>query len=220
MQQTKVDRALAALEAQHADDPERVEVLRRTRRFKASWLELAEALSEVKRGKLWERWGYESFEAYTKTELKLRPDTVDKLTGSYMFLHKSAPEVLKRDPLDAPLPSYQAIEYLRRAEEKKVEEGDRIPDETMLDIRKRILDDGAPLATVAKLYNDTLFPVSEEEKREGERRAIRQSATKLRELLAGTNVVPKRLASSVADALDELLAEIRDKADKKAAKAA
>src|SRR5207249_2933114 len=118
MHQTNVDRALAALEERHADDPERVEILRRTRRFKASWLELAEALAEVKRGKGWERWGYDDFEAYTKGELKLNSSTVDKLTGSYMFLHKRAPEVLKRDPLDAPLPSYQAIDFLRRAEEK------------------------------------------------------------------------------------------------------
>ena len=58
MKQTNVDRALAALEEQHADDPERAELLRRTRRFKASWLELCEALSEVKRNNTWQRWGY------------------------------------------------------------------------------------------------------------------------------------------------------------------
>ena len=91
MDQTNVDRALAALEEQHADDPERVEVLRRTRRFKSSWLQLGEALSEVRRGKTWERWGYESLEAYAKAELKMRMDTVEKLTGSFMFLNKRAP---------------------------------------------------------------------------------------------------------------------------------
>src|SRR5262245_27100628 len=99
MHQTNVDRALAALDEKHADDPERAELLRRTRRFKASWLELAEGLAEVKRGKTWERWGYDSFDSYTKGELKLRPDTVEKLTGSFLFLHKRAPEVLRRDPL-------------------------------------------------------------------------------------------------------------------------
>lgn len=208
MQQTNVDRALAALEEQHADDPERATMLRLTRRFKASWLELGEALSEVKRNKSWERWGYESFDAYAKTELKLRADTVEKLTGSYMFLHKRAPEVLQRDPLEA-LPTYQAIDYLRRVEEKAAED-DSIPKETVVDVRNKILEEGVPVAKVARLYNDTLFPVSETVKRESNRKALKSTATKLRELLADTDAVPKRLASTVGEALDELLAELNE----------
>src|SRR6185312_10523666 len=97
------------------------------------------ALSEVKRAKTWERWGYDSFETYAKTELKLRSDTVEKLTGSYMFLHKRAPE------------------------------DNTIPKETLIDVRKQILDDGVPVAKVARLYNDTLFPASEHDKREANR---------------------------------------------------
>ena len=207
MHQTNVDRALAALEEQHADDPERVELLRRTRRFKASWLELAEALADVKRNKTWERWGHASFEDYCKGELKLRQDTVEKLTGSYLFLHKRAPEVLRRDPLDAPLPSYQAIDFLRRAEER-AEQDDTVSGETMTDLRKRVLDDGAPVATVARLYKDTLFPVPEAEKREKDRHAIKSAASKLRDLLEETGAVPKGLAKSVSASLDELLSAL------------
>lgn len=210
MQQTNVDRALAALEEQHADDPERSTMLRLTRRFKASWLELGEALSDVKRSKSWERWGYESFDVYAKTELKLRADTVEKLTGSYMFLHKRAPEVLRRDPLEA-LPSYQAIDYLRRAEER-ADEDDSIPKETLVDVRKQILDEGVPVAKVARLYNDTLFPTTENEKRESSRKAIKSTATKLRDLLGESNAVPKRLASTVGEALDELLVALNSEA--------
>jgi CRISPR/Cas system CSM-associated protein Csm2 small subunit len=220
MEQTNVDRALAALEEQHADDPERVELLRRTRRFKSSWLQLGEALAEVKRGKTWEKWGYESLEAYAKAELKLRMDTVEKLTGSYMFLHKSAPEVLRRDPLASHLPSYQAIDFLRRAEERNeqsiAEGGDHtVSEETMGEVRKKVLDEGVPMATVARLYKDSLFPVSESEKKNKDKKDIKAAATKLKELLAETQSVPRRLASTVGDALDELLNELA--ADKKAA---
>ncbi len=200
MHQTNVDRALAALEEKYADDPERSTLVRLSRRFKASWLELAEALADVKRGKTWERWGYDSFDSYTKGELKLRPDTVEKLTGSYMFLHKRAPEVLRRDPIDAPMPSYQAIDFLRRAEE--VED---VPEETISDIRRKILDEGAPMATVARLYKDTLFPVPENEKKEKDRHAIKSAATKLRDLLAETNAVPRKVATETTEALDRLL---------------
>ncbi len=200
MHQTNVDRALAALEEKYADDPERSTLVRLTRRFKASWLELAEALADVKRAKSWERWGYDSFDAYTRGELKLKPETVEKLTGSFMFLHKRAPEVLKRDPIDAPLPSYQAIDFLRRAEE--VED---VPEETISDIRRKILDEGAPMATVARLYKDTLFPVPEEQKKEKDRHAIKSAATKLRDLLAETNAVPRKVATDASEALDRLL---------------
>ncbi|MBX3208882.1 MAG: hypothetical protein KF764_27875 [Labilithrix sp.] len=210
MEQTNVDRALAALEEQHADDPQRANALRLTRRFKSSWLELGAALTEVKRQKTWERWGYDSFDSYAKTELKLRADTVEKLTGSYMFLHKRAPEVLQRDPLEA-LPSYQAIDYLRRVEEKAAED-DTIPREALVDVRKQILDDGVPVAKVARLYNDTLFPTTENEKRESNRKALKSTATKLRELLADTSAVPTRLAGSLGEALDELLAELSGEA--------
>lgn len=210
MQQTNVDRALAALEEQHADDPERASVLRLTRRFKSSWLELGQALTDVRRSKGWERWGYDSFETYAKTELKLRPDTVEKLTGSYMFLHKRAPEVLQRDPLED-LPSYQAIDYLRRVEEKAAED-DSIPKQAVVDVRKQILDENVPVSKVARLYNDTLFPVTESERRESSKKAIKSTATKLRDLLAESNGIPKRLASTVGEALDELLSELNGEA--------
>lgn len=214
MEQTNVDRALAALEEQHADDPERVELLRRTRRFKSSWLQLGEALAEVKRGKTWEKWGYETFEAYAKAELKLRMDTVEKLTGSYMFLHKRAPEVLKRDPLENHLPSYQAIDFLRRAEERNEQEP-TVSDETMVEVRNKILDEGVPMATVARLYKDSLFPVSDADKKKNDKKELKAVATKLRDLLAETNAVPRRLASTLGSSIDELLSELA--ADAKAA---
>ena len=214
MDQTNVDRALAALEEQHADDPERVEVLRRTRRFKSSWLQLGEALSEVRKGKTWERWGYESLEAYAKAELKMRMDTVEKLTGSFMFLNKRAPEVLKRDPLEAHMPSYQAIDFLRRAEERNEAEP-TVSEETMGEVRTKILDEGVPMATVARLYKDSLFPVSAADKKVKDKKELKSAATKLRDLLAETQSVPRRLASTVSTAVDELLAELG--ADAKAA---
>lgn len=207
MEQTNVDRALAALEEQHADDPERVELLRRTRRFKSSWLQLGEALAEVRRSKTWEKWGYESLEAYAKAELKLRMDTVEKLTGSYMFLHKRAPEVLKRDPLENHLPSYQAVDFLRRAEERNEQENN-VSDETMVEVRNKIIDEGVPMATVARLYKDSLFPVSDADKKSKDKKDIKATATKLKELLAETSSVPRRLASTVGEALDELLTEL------------
>src|ERR1019366_6717942 len=116
MHRTKTDAALADAERSHADDPERAELLARARRFKASWIELAEALTAVKRSNAWRNWGYDSFEAYAKGEVKNRQGTADKLPGSYTFLKRRAPGVLERDALREPIPSYQAVDFLRRAE--------------------------------------------------------------------------------------------------------
>ena len=207
MEQSNVDRALAALEEQHEGDPERASLLRRTRHFKSSWLQLGEALAEVKRGKTWERWGFDTFEAYAKVELKLRMDTVEKLTSSYTFLHKRAPEVLQRDPLETHLPSYQAIDFLRRAEERN-EQDSTVSDETMVEVRKKVLDEGVPMATVARLYKDSLFPVSAADKKTKDRRDLKATATKLKELLAESNAVSRRLAGTVGTALDELLSDL------------
>ena len=74
--------------------------------------------------------------------------------------------------------------------------------------RKQILDEGVPVAKVARLYNDTLFPVSENDKRESNRKALKSTATKLRDLLADSNAIPKGLASTLGEALDELLSEL------------
>ncbi len=46
---TKTEAALEHAEQAHADDPERAELLRRARRFKTSWIELAEALTACRK---------------------------------------------------------------------------------------------------------------------------------------------------------------------------
>jgi hypothetical protein len=205
MHRTKTEAALAEAEAAHADDPERAELLRRARRFKASWIELAEALTAAKRGGRWKAWGYDSFEAYARGELRLRQETVDKLTGSYSFLQRRAPAVLRRDPLREPMPSYQAVDFLRRAEES-----DGAPRDTVEEIRRRVIDEAAPFGAVSRAYKDVVFPVDEDTRRARDVAGVKNVAKRLRELLRQTRVVPRRLAGEVGEALDRLLAALEE----------
>jgi hypothetical protein len=202
---TKTDAALADAETKHADDPERAEILHRARRFKASWIELAEALSDVRRHGQWKRWGYGSLEEYAKNELRLKPETVDKLTGSYQFLQRSAPQVLARDGVRDPIPSYQAVDFLRRAE---AEEG--APREAVSEIRRRVLDEAVPLPTVARQYRDAVFPVDEDELRRREALALKNVAGRLRELLEQTRAVPRKLALEAKETIGRLLEALED----------
>jgi hypothetical protein len=206
MHRTKTDASMAEAELAHTDDPERAELLRRARRFKASWIELAEALTQAKRGGRWREWGYETFEAYAKAELHLRQETVDKLTGSYTFLQKRAPAVLERDPLREPMPSYQSVDFLRRAE---ASEG--APREAVDEIRRRVIDEAAPFGTVSRQYRDVVFPVDEDTQLARDSAGVKNVAKRLRELLAGTHAVPRRLATEVSGALDRLLEAIEEK---------
>jgi len=210
MIKTKVDAELADAEIQHSNDPERAELIARTRRFKASWLELAEALTHVRKHDTWKNWGYETFEAYASRELKLRQETVDKLTGSYAFLQKRAPAVLRRDGVGEPIPSYQAVDFLRRAEEQ---EG--APEDAVVAIRKKVLEDGIPLPQVAREYKDVVFPIDEEVRQKRDAASLRHAAAKLKDMLASTRAIPRRLAGEVSGKLEEVLAALKGKGEEK-----
>jgi hypothetical protein len=203
MSRTKTDAALAEAEQAHADDSERAEVLRRARLFKASWIELGEALTAVKRHGRWKAWGYDSFEAYARAELHLRQETAEKLTGSYTFLQRRAPAVLQRDSLSERIPSYQAVDFLRRAEASEV-----APREAVQEIRRKVLEEAAPAAAVSREYRDVVFPIDDKQRRARDLAGVKNVAKRLRELLGETRAVPRELASRVAAELDRLLGAI------------
>ena len=205
MKPTKTDQALAEAERDHAGDPARAEMIHRARTFKASWLELAEALTHVRRGGQWKRWGHASFEEYAQSELRLRRETVEKLTGSFQFLQRRAPEVLSRDGVAEPIPSYQSIDFLRRAESQ---EG--APAETLRALRDRVIDQAAPLSAVARQFKSAVFPVDETDARARDRAALANVGGKLHDLLAETTAVPKKLASEIRASVARLLAALEE----------
>jgi hypothetical protein len=212
MARTKTEEALEAAERTHADDPERADLLARARRFKASWLELAEALSAVRRSGQWKQWGYASFEDYTRKELHLRQETVDKLTGSYVFLQRRAPEVLQRDGVAAPVPSYQAIDFLRRAEETEA-----APAETLAELRRRVIDEGAPLPTLSRKYREVVFPLDDSARRERDVGQLRAAAKRLHELLGASETAPRALRRDLERLLTELLEALAPDEEEQAA---
>lgn len=197
---TKVDRTLEALEERFADDPVRSDLIHRTRRFKSSWIELAEGLVRVRREGLWRGWGHDSFETYATRELSLKQETVEKLTGSYLFLKNKAPTVLDRDGVHERIPSYQSVDFLRRAEER-----DDAPPEVMGELRKRVIDDSASHASVVKKFEPSIFPEASEGR---DTSSLRNVATRLDGLLADTRVVEPGLREDVRRVLGRLLAAL------------
>jgi hypothetical protein len=202
---TKTDGSLERALAAHAGDPERAELIARVRRFKASWFELGESLSQVKRSERYRDWGYATFEDYCRKELHLRRDTAEKLTGSFAFLRARAPEVLRRDGSEAPIPSYQAVDFWRRAEEADA------PADTVQEIRHHVLDEGTPLPRLSRMYREVVFPLDADEQADKRRADLKHAVAKLVELIAiakDAGTLPAALCAEVEEPLSRLSAQL------------
>ncbi len=121
---TRGEAAIEALLHQVEPGSERHRVLVAARDFKASWVELGERLAEVREGQLFRQWGHASFEAYCRTELRIRTDTANKLTRSYAFVRDHQPEALN-ERNERELPPLDVVDLLSRAKERsKVSDAD------------------------------------------------------------------------------------------------
>ena len=114
-------RSEAAIEAQLAQlDPgsPRYHVLAAARDFKAAWVALGDLLTKVREDGSWRGWGYASFDAYCRRELRVRTDTVNKLTRSFAFLRDHAPGSLEHYGDAQEAPPLDVVDLLARAPER------------------------------------------------------------------------------------------------------
>ena len=198
-----MDGDLEARIATFQGDDERVELLQRARRFKASWIELGEALSRVSSTEAWRRWGYSGFEEYCAKELHLKRETALKLTGSYVFLKAKAPEVLRRDGMRAPIPPMESVSFWQRAEEEE-----DAPAEALRELRRAVVDEAAPAAALKRRYKEVFFPTGDDEKAQRDRSSVLSAAQRLLTLLADTKVVPPTIAGDIEEQLGRLIQEL------------
>jgi len=201
-QATKTERIMEAAILAHHGDAERVLVLERAKRFKRTWIELAEVLVRVREKESWSRWDFGSFDEYCARELHLKRGTVDKLCASYGFLRANAPRLLRDDPDDArPVPSWQAVDYVARAAERGA-----APEETIAEMKRAVFDEGAPVPALSRKYREVAFPIEDEERRARLRAQIAAAARRLADLIAEEDSgVPRRTAERLEEVLGELL---------------
>jgi hypothetical protein len=207
---TKTDRQMEDRMIAVANDPMRSDTLQKARAFKRTWLELAEALTQVQSKTSWQAWGYPDFDAYCRKELHLRSSTVAKLLGSYRFLETSAPRVIERarntDHFESPIPSLPAVEFVQKATERGAADA-----ETLRTIQRVAFDEGAEVPMLAKQFKDVAFPETERERREKLRASIAATARRLSSLIAeDDSPVPKKLAIRVEETVGELLEAIEN----------
>jgi len=119
----------------------RYHILENAKNFKTSWVQLGRALYTVWKDKLYKDWGYGSFDIYSVKEIGIRKQTALKLLRSYYFLEKEEPEYLKENYTQeseaAKIPSYESIDVLRQAKNKKA-----IDSKDYASLKKEIFENG------------------------------------------------------------------------------
>ena len=183
-QVTKTERLLEETMARYAGDAERVAALERARKFKRSWIDLAEILVRVREAESFQRWGFTTFDEYCTRELRLKRQTVDKLCASYGFLRANAPRLARAEPEDEddivhPIPSWQAVDFVARAEERGAAEPG-----VLEEMKRAVFEDGAPMPVLSRKYREVAFPLDDDERRERIRGQILTTGRKLADLVA------------------------------------
>jgi len=119
----------------------RYRILESAKNFKRSWIELGRSLYSVWKDKTYKEWGYVNFDVYVSREIGIRKQTAMKLLKSYYFLEKEEPQYLKNDYVDtsqaANIPSYESVDILRQAKNKKV-----LDEDDYQNIKKEIFEKG------------------------------------------------------------------------------
>lgn len=177
----------------------RYETLEVARRFKTSWVELGGALHKVRVKRLFEGWGFSSFEAYCKDEIRIKPRTAAKLTASFAFLKQEEPAVLKRDGVDRPIPDLAAVEVMRKARESE-----HVDDEEYRRIKDMALDDKSP-AQLRKELRQVLPPPEPKPPAAVLKHLVAQ-ANKLADSLAAVQGIPRVILERTLALVDDLRA--------------
>jgi len=140
-----IDRKLENVEEGSA----RHRVLSSAKSFKTSWFELGQSLYSVWRDRLYKDWDYATFDAYTAKEIGIKKPTAMKLLKSYYFLEKEEPNYVERAAVSpenpASVPTYDAINILRLAKNKKTLDGG-----DYAHLRREVLEMGREASLVKK----------------------------------------------------------------------
>ena len=188
----------------------RYQTLQSARRFKSSWIELGQYLQTVWKEKHYKSWGYMSFESYCSKEIAIKNSTALKLLRSYYFLEREEPVFLKNKLIDSgkvvELPSYDSVDILRLAKDKK-----GLHEDDYKTLRYSVLDRGEEPKEVRSKLRSILESYAEfdpeEEKKIRHTATVKRFLTTLRNL-KGEIEHSGRLSKKVLGEIDQLVKKI------------
>jgi hypothetical protein len=195
---------------QEGADPLRIELLRRARRFKRSWIEMAEALLQLRDGRDYEQWGYGDLYEYCAQELLIKRRTVDKLTSSFTTLKQHAPAFLEEDGAEANVPSCDAVDYFARVlgDGGRAEERAEPPPEALDDLHQAVFEEARPVTALRRQFNPIFFAKSDEQLAVDAMVKANAAAQRLAAMLAEINGLSDRRVAEVEAALEGLRGDL------------
>ncbi|HKP55067.1 MAG TPA: hypothetical protein VJV78_00020 [Polyangiales bacterium] len=218
--------ALADRLERNGAEPARVDIVRRAERFKRSWVELAEGLWSLRKGRKYEAWGYSELHEYCQKELHIKPVTVDKLMLSYGTLRSHAPEVLKRDGVSREIPTLEAVDYFSRAlPPSAAEDGESIapgrrrldaPAEVLDELRSAVFDEAQSLGELRKRFDPLLRPKSAREEEADVPRKAKALAERLAETVQATTGLSEKRVARVVAMVEALVRDLDELIEKNA----
>ncbi|HEY7725886.1 MAG TPA: hypothetical protein VH880_11160 [Anaeromyxobacteraceae bacterium] len=171
------------------------------RRFKASWVEMARLLAEVRDGEHWREWGHPSYPAYCARELFIRRQTAEKLAASFGFLERHEPELARGEGRGAP--PFEVVEILSRAEAQG-----RLPAGAWRELRDEVLERPPLPGALSRQIAERWGPEERPRPPPGERLArLAAAARRLADACADEKRVPRSVAErarALAEALGAL----------------
>ncbi len=183
--------------------------------FKTSWVNLGQSLYAVWQDKHYHAWGYEKFEHYTEKEVGLKKELCLKLLKTYLFLEQDEPAYLskefseKREAIN--VPSYDAINVLRMAKQKK-----ELLREDYSQLKKSIFDKGKDASVVRRDLTSIMKerkPVDPEEERDKRNEAaIRKLVNSLRSFqkdMQALKLVPENIVKETTDLMAKLESQLK-----------
>jgi hypothetical protein len=208
MQLMPVSASPVSLEDMNADAV-REHVAQATRDFKNSWRNLAAALQAVWKEKLYEKWGYTSFDTYTAKEVRIRKHTAMKLIRSYLFLKNEEPSFLQSDTEETKVkqspPTFEMVSTLQRAK-RSLDEGE------YQQVKKALCEDGKDFREVKKDLTALIIRKRKDLDPEAERTrhakaAITRALSELRALkrdVEVSEILPASLAVDIAALIEKI----------------
>lgn len=194
------------------DEAYRMEVVTRARAFKRSWVDMAEALIEVRKNGFHKRWGYETLHGYALEELNIKRTTVDKLTGSYQALEQHVPHVLQWDGVAQSMPEMDAVEFFARAVDPPAPKHGVAPEppprDVVEELKQAIFEDQVSPPSLRRRFNPVLNPKPETDARLELLSRVRASARRLEQMLTEIEGLSETRVEQVTSALEELRRDI------------
>jgi len=175
-------------------DPEsyRMQLVQSARLFKSNWVDLGEFLTKVANEKLYEPWGYKSFEDYCRLEIKIKKVTAIKLTNAFFFVSQEGKDFFQGHDNEG-LPDLDAVCVLQRAKEEN-----SISPEKYQALKEAALEQGQSGQTLGRKYKQMITP---EEADTAEKQAQQGLGlvNRLRKKLQSMNPTPNEFSNYLSE---------------------